>query len=188
MKRVTYWPQLILGMAFNWGALLGWSAVNGSCNWPVCLPLYAAGICWTIVYDTIYAHQVNRLMCRSVSILHDLPPCLQKLWCLTYQPACYSCSPAVFYPMHTVSTVLHVRVQLCGIIVRLNSMAKILWWSWSWVNGTPVWGQVVGSYRIRYQFYEFKCYRPDFHEIQFETAHTHIHICTVNTSCRSCYR
>lgn len=56
-KRVTYWPQLVLGMAFNWGALLGWSAVNGSCNWPVCLPLYAAGICWTVVYDTIYAHQ-----------------------------------------------------------------------------------------------------------------------------------
>ncbi|XP_069680416.1 4-hydroxybenzoate polyprenyltransferase, mitochondrial [Periplaneta americana] len=57
MKRVTHWPQFVLGMAFNWGALLGWSAVNGSCDWSVCLPLYAAGICWTIVYDTIYAHQ-----------------------------------------------------------------------------------------------------------------------------------
>ncbi|CAD1472281.1 unnamed protein product [Heterotrigona itama] len=57
MKRVTYWPQLILGMTFNWGALLGWSAVHGSCNWSVCLPLYIAGICWTLLYDTIYAHQ-----------------------------------------------------------------------------------------------------------------------------------
>lgn len=57
MKRVTYWPQLVLGMTFNWGALLGWSAVQGSCNWSVCLPLYTAGICWTILYDTIYAHQ-----------------------------------------------------------------------------------------------------------------------------------
>ncbi|KAJ9601025.1 hypothetical protein L9F63_000863, partial [Diploptera punctata] len=57
MKRITYWPQLILGMTFNWGALLGWSAIHGSCNWSACLPLYAAGICWTIVYDTIYAHQ-----------------------------------------------------------------------------------------------------------------------------------
>lgn len=57
MKRVTYWPQLILGMTFNWGALLGWSAVQGSCNWSVCLPLYAAGVCWTLLYDTIYAHQ-----------------------------------------------------------------------------------------------------------------------------------
>jgi len=57
MKRVTYWPQLFLGLAFNWGALLGWGAVANSVNWAVCLPLYAAGISFTIVYDTIYAHQ-----------------------------------------------------------------------------------------------------------------------------------
>ncbi|CAH1404974.1 unnamed protein product [Nezara viridula] len=35
MKRVTYWPQLVLGMTFNWGALLGWSAVQGSCDWRI---------------------------------------------------------------------------------------------------------------------------------------------------------
>lgn len=57
MKRVTYWPQLILGMTINWGSLLGWAAIHGSCNWSVCLPLYVAGVCWTILYDTIYAHQ-----------------------------------------------------------------------------------------------------------------------------------
>ena len=48
----------MLGLAFNWGALLGWAAVRGSCDWAVVLPLYGAGICWTLVYDTIYAHQV----------------------------------------------------------------------------------------------------------------------------------
>eukprot|EP00095_Tigriopus_kingsejongensis_P007364 maker-scaffold1571_size35388-snap-gene-0.5 protein:Tk07364 transcript:maker-scaffold1571_size35388-snap-gene-0.5-mRNA-1 annotation:"4-hydroxybenzoate mitochondrial" len=57
MKRFTYWPQLVLGLAFNWGTLLGWSAVQGSCDWSVCAPLYVAGISWTIIYDTIYAHQ-----------------------------------------------------------------------------------------------------------------------------------
>ncbi|KAG6817197.1 Para-hydroxybenzoate--polyprenyltransferase, mitochondrial precursor (PHB:polyprenyltransferase) [Tephrocybe sp. NHM501043] len=57
MKRITYWPQAVLGLAFNWGALLGWSAVAGSVNWGVCLPLYAGGVCWTLVYDSIYAHQ-----------------------------------------------------------------------------------------------------------------------------------
>ncbi|MBI2717781.1 MAG: 4-hydroxybenzoate octaprenyltransferase [Rhizobiales bacterium] len=56
MKRVTYWPQLFLGLAFNWGALVGWSAVAGSLSLPPLL-LYAAGICWTLAYDTIYAHQ-----------------------------------------------------------------------------------------------------------------------------------
>eukprot|EP00898_Chlorokybus_atmophyticus_P003277 jgi/Chlat1/3950/Chrsp26S04035 len=57
MKRVTDWPQAYLGLTFNWGALLGWAAVRGTCDWSVVLPMYAAGICWTLVYDTIYAHQ-----------------------------------------------------------------------------------------------------------------------------------
>ncbi|KAF8803667.1 4-hydroxybenzoate polyprenyl transferase [Phlegmacium glaucopus] len=57
MKRLTHWPQAVLGLAFNWGALLGWSAVSGTVDWGVCLPLYAGGICWTLVYDSVYAHQ-----------------------------------------------------------------------------------------------------------------------------------
>lgn len=57
MKRFTYWPQLVLGFTFNWGALLGYSAVKGNVDLAVCAPLYLAGVCWTIIYDTIYAHQ-----------------------------------------------------------------------------------------------------------------------------------
>lgn len=57
MKRITNWPQFVLGLTFNWGALLGYSAVHGEVLWSACLPLYAAGVCWTIIYDTIYAHQ-----------------------------------------------------------------------------------------------------------------------------------
>jgi 4-hydroxybenzoate polyprenyltransferase len=56
MKRVTYWPQLFLGLTFNWGALVGWTAVTGGLELPPVL-LYAAGIFWTLGYDTIYAHQ-----------------------------------------------------------------------------------------------------------------------------------
>ncbi len=56
MKRHTYWPQFVLGLAFNWGALMGWSAVTGGLALaPVFL--YLGGIAWTIGYDTIYAHQ-----------------------------------------------------------------------------------------------------------------------------------
>jgi len=55
-KRVTYWPQFVLGLTFNWGALLGWAAVTGGLEAPAVL-LYAAGILWTMGYDTIYAHQ-----------------------------------------------------------------------------------------------------------------------------------
>ena len=56
MKRWTYWPQVILGLTFKWGALVGWSAVRGKLEWPAIL-LYAGCVLWTIGYDTIYAHQ-----------------------------------------------------------------------------------------------------------------------------------
>ena len=56
MKRVTHWPQAVLGLTFNWGALLGWAAVRGDIGWPA-LALYGAGVLWTLGYDTIYAHQ-----------------------------------------------------------------------------------------------------------------------------------
>jgi 4-hydroxybenzoate polyprenyltransferase len=56
MKRVTWWPQAWLGLTFNWGALLGWAAATGGLDWPA-LALYLGGLAWTLVYDTIYAHQ-----------------------------------------------------------------------------------------------------------------------------------
>ncbi|VBB69296.1 4-hydroxybenzoate polyprenyltransferase [invertebrate metagenome] len=56
MKRITFWPQLWLGLTFNWGGLLGWSAVAGALDIPAVI-LYVAGLFWTLGYDTIYAHQ-----------------------------------------------------------------------------------------------------------------------------------
>lgn len=55
-KRFTWWPQVFLGLAFNWGALLAWTAHTGTLGWPAVV-LYVAGITWTLFYDTIYAHQ-----------------------------------------------------------------------------------------------------------------------------------
>ncbi|MBQ4827009.1 4-hydroxybenzoate octaprenyltransferase [Leisingera sp. HS039] len=55
-KRFTWWPQVFLGLAFNWGAMLAWVAHTGTLGWPPVL-LYLAGIAWTLFYDTIYAHQ-----------------------------------------------------------------------------------------------------------------------------------
>ncbi len=55
-KRFTWWPQAFLGLAFNWGALLAFAAHAGVLTWPA-VALYAAGIAWTLFYDTIYAHQ-----------------------------------------------------------------------------------------------------------------------------------
>jgi 4-hydroxybenzoate polyprenyltransferase len=56
MKRITYWPQIVLGLAFSYGALMGWPAAFGRLDWPP-IVLYAGSISWVIAYDTIYAHQ-----------------------------------------------------------------------------------------------------------------------------------
>ena len=56
MKRITYWPQIFLGLAFSWGALMGWAAWFGRLDAAAYL-LYAGSIAWVIGYDTIYAHQ-----------------------------------------------------------------------------------------------------------------------------------
>ena len=55
-KRFTWWPQVFLGLAFNWGTLLAWTAHIGQLEAPAVV-LYFAGIAWTLFYDTIYAHQ-----------------------------------------------------------------------------------------------------------------------------------
>ena len=55
-KRFTWWPQVFLGLAFNWGALLAWTAHTGALH-PPAIVLYFSGIAWTLFYDTIYAHQ-----------------------------------------------------------------------------------------------------------------------------------
>ena len=56
MKRVTFWPQAFLGLAFSWGALMGWAAIFGSVALAPVI-LYGSAVAWTIGYDTIYAHQ-----------------------------------------------------------------------------------------------------------------------------------
>jgi 4-hydroxybenzoate polyprenyltransferase len=56
MKRITYWPQIVLGLAFSWGAVMGWAAAFGRLD-PPAIVLYAGSIAWVIGYDTVYAHQ-----------------------------------------------------------------------------------------------------------------------------------
>jgi 4-hydroxybenzoate polyprenyltransferase len=57
MKRYTDYPQLVLGLTFNWGAWMGWAATYGTMDYSIIAPLYLSGVTWTLVYDTIYANQ-----------------------------------------------------------------------------------------------------------------------------------
>lgn len=62
---------LLQGFTFNWGIFLGFTAINGTCPVAICLPLYFSAIAWTLIYDTIYAHQV----CFSV---HYISKCIPE--------------------------------------------------------------------------------------------------------------
>ena len=72
MKRITWWPQVFLGITFNWGAIMGWTAATGEITYH-CMIMYIGCIFWTIGYDTIYAHQDkiddNFLGLKSTAIL-----------------------------------------------------------------------------------------------------------------------
>ena len=57
-----------IGLTISWGALVGYSAVCGYCDWSVCLPLYAAAAMWSLHYDTIYAYQVCVVECHFPTV------------------------------------------------------------------------------------------------------------------------
>lgn len=125
MKRFTYWPQAVLGLTFNWGALLGYSAVKGYVDLPVCLPLYVAGICWTIVYDTIYAHQDRKddllLGIKSTAIKFDRDT---KIWLTSFAATMLS-SLVLSGVMNNQTWPYYTAVSLVGVhiasqLVTLN--------------------------------------------------------------------
>jgi 4-hydroxybenzoate polyprenyltransferase len=72
MKRITYWPQVVLGLAFSWGALMGFAVILARVD-ATALVLYAGSIAWVIGYDTIYAHQDSeddaRIGIKSTALL-----------------------------------------------------------------------------------------------------------------------
>jgi 4-hydroxybenzoate polyprenyltransferase len=80
MKRITNWPQLVLGLAFSWGALMGWAVEFGDLDGPAIM-LYLGSILWVIGYDTIYAHQDK----EDDAIVH-CPAFRRKHQDLAYRP------------------------------------------------------------------------------------------------------
>jgi len=110
MKRYTDYPQLVLGLTFNWGAWMGWAATYGSMDYSIIAPLYLSGVTWTLVYDTIYANQDKvddaKLGLKSTAltfgedeerhkrILHGLAAMTYFQWLL----AGYNCSELSFLP------------------------------------------------------------------------------------------
>merc|ERR550519_1200418 len=121
MKRFTHYPQFVLGLAFNWGAVMGWSAVHNACNWPVCLSLYLAGISWTMNYDTIYAHQdkyddvIIGMRSTAIKFGSQTPVCLGCFATLMVSSLAYTgylCHLAMPYYASVAAIAAHLSHQI----------------------------------------------------------------------------
>ncbi len=130
MKRITHWPQLFLGLTFNWGALVGWAAVTGDLA-PAPLLLYAGCVCWTVGYDTIYAHQDKaddiRIGVKSTALLFGgwTKPLVALLYVLFLAGAAAAGFAAgLAWPFHLALSVVAAHLAWQVATVDLDSPAS----------------------------------------------------------------
>lgn len=134
MKRITYWPQAFLGLTFNFGALMGWSAYTGSIELPALL-LYLGSIAWTIGYDTIYAHQDKEddIMAgiKSTALKFEDNG---KFWIIGF----YACAVMLFISALFTKSALTLQTACILPIAFLSiSALHILWQIWAWKPDNP---------------------------------------------------
>lgn len=116
MKRITWWPQLFLGITINFGALMGWSAVSGHLSITAFL-IYASGIFWTLGYDTIYAHQdINDDELVGVKSTARLFGENSKTWV------------GIFY----LATMIFLSIAFGGFLFLIPAAAHLIWQMRSW--------------------------------------------------------
>lgn len=129
MKRITWWPQLFLGITFNFGALMGCSAISGTVSLSA-VGLYMAGILWTLAYDTIYAHQDKeddiRIGIKSTALHFGKH---SKLWvsgffALTYVFLCLSLVVSTGSPSLSHAPIIAVAINFVWQIRSWKTASK----------------------------------------------------------------
>jgi 4-hydroxybenzoate polyprenyltransferase len=122
-KRFIYWPQAILGLTFNFGALMGWAAVTDSIGLSALL-LYCAGVAWTLGYDTIYAHQDKEddalIGIKSTALLLGER---SKIWVSGFYGAAMMCIVLAF---------IFSGAALYCYAVLLAAAGHLFWQVWRW--------------------------------------------------------
>lgn len=123
MKRITWWPQLFLGLTFNWGAWVGWVALRPYIEIPTAF-LYAGGIFWTLGYDTIYAYQdmrddaqigVKSLALRLGTNRRHMIRLFYLLAVLCWLAAGYTAPTNIFYDVGLLIVMCMLYRQVCSI-------------------------------------------------------------------------
>ena len=125
-KRFTWWPQVFLGLAFNWGILLLFVAHTGSLSWPI-IVLYLAGIFWTLFYDTIYAFQDSQddllIGVKSTAILFGESA---KKWLFSFIIFCCVFMAISVFIVTQERTVLSKTISFIGVL----SFSSHLFFQW----------------------------------------------------------
>lgn len=144
MKRISWWPQLFLGLVFNWGAFMGWVAVRNQVELPAIL-LYAGGVCWTLGYDTIYAHQDTlddaRIGVRSTAL--RLGDNTKFFVALMYSLAiiCFAFAARNWISVFALApAMLHFVWQIYYLDISKPESAKKIFFSNVWLGGLVLFG------------------------------------------------
>ena len=154
MKRFTDWPQFVLGLAFSWGALMGWAAAFADID-PAALFLYAGSILWVIGYDTIYAHQDKeddaRVGVRSTARLfgEKTKPALALLYSgalVLFALAFWSADVSPLAYVGLAAAALHMGYQICVIDIDDAEQCLSLFKSNSTVGWLIFAGLLVGAF------------------------------------------
>ena len=121
MKRITYWPQLFLGITFNWGILMAWTAMNNSINLEI-LILYLSAIFWTLGYDTIYGAQdmsddeIIGIKSTSIKFKKNIKLFLSSSYIITTILVLYLFKNYIGMNLHTVFLILFILSLIYQIV------------------------------------------------------------------------
>lgn len=125
MKRVTFWPQLFLGITFNLSALIGWASITGSLSLEAYL-LYISGIFWTLGYDTLYAHQDKhddkKIGMKSTALALNTKT---KLWVSIFYALSYLGVFFAYYLSMTDFSLLRIAVCLIPALQLASQIKSI---------------------------------------------------------------
>lgn len=133
MKRVTWWPQIFLGITFNWGALLGWLSLSNDFSSIYPILLYLACIFWTVGYDTIYAHQdkdddiVLNLKSSAIKLGENTKNALlifYAIFFIIFAVILFSLSNSIIIHLAILSLLIHLVFQI--IYLDINNSDRCL--------------------------------------------------------------
>lgn len=123
MKRITWWPQAFLGLTFNFGALMGWTAVTGELSL-ISFLLYSGGFFWTLGYDTIYAHQdIEDDVMAGVKSTARIFQEKSKIWVAGFYAFC---------TLLLLSAVILATGQIYSALIALPAFSILLYQLLSW--------------------------------------------------------